>query len=293
MPEQNLEEIVNTAVQDAKPALEQPLKEQEQPSEEPKDDQPTDEEPEETDPSEIEAKDQDKDQDKVDEYGLTSKDVLEAKQLLSALRDPNKAPVVVKFLVDNLKIPQPETNRQARQIASALTEELTEALGPELKYIAEKIGPVLERRLKESVESTTQRVNEIEYQKHLTDADKAQEVIGKRYFQEGVIPENLTKDISSLIDQIPVQSGQPVQDYLENLLFIAAGRKGMNLVKKTSGSVSDKISRNRTDAAGRLQASVGNRNPRPGEVAANPKRQMSLEDSVRNAVDEAKKQFET
>lgn len=227
----------------------------------------------------------------VDEYGLNAVDITQAKQLLAALRDPTKAPAVIEFLTNAAK---PTTNKEAAVIAKGLTEELAESLGPELKYLADKIGPIFEKRLKDMVESSekkvSQRVDEIELAKHTEAAEVAQIEIGKKFFADGKIPDALEKEIGTLFEQIPARKGQKMADYLQDLLFVAAGRKGIAL-KAISTSSGLKIERNRTDASIRL-ASEGNRQPVPGETVVNPKRQMTIGDAVSLALEKTKADFE-
>lgn len=228
---------------------------------------------------------------KVDDLGLTDEEVVEARRLLAGLRDPLKAPAIVAFLAEShgfKKGDAPPTKAAEKAVVKGMVEELKEALGPELEYLADKMGPVLEKRFKDLVEETAKpikdKIDAADLKQLEVETAAANEEIGKVYF-DGEIPQELAAEMYDLIDKIKPYQGQSQKDYLEQLLFVAAGKKGVAL-QKTSKSKAEKILKNRNDAPSRL-ASEGTRQPRVGEKTDNPRRQMTLDESIRDGLAKA------
>jgi hypothetical protein len=228
--------------------------------------------------------------DGLDEFGLTKQQQTEARQLLAALRDPSKAPTVIEFLARQGGYEKPETKKEATQVKKGMVTDLKEALGPELEYLADKMGPVFQKYLDEQVEAAKGelkgRLDQGDLEKNEQLADQAQEALGREYF-DGTIPDKLTSKINLLIDEIPVRPGQTMKAYLERLLVVAAAEEGVSLTKKTLDQVK-KIAKNRIDAPARLASAAGS-SPKVGEAAVHPNRQMSLLESVQSAIEQAGK----
>jgi hypothetical protein len=294
MPEtQSLDEIVSSAVASAPEALKDVIQEEPQ--------QPTVERPIKIPPPEIKEKEETTEkpkeptaEDEKDEFGFTKQDQIEAKQLLAALRDPEKAPLVVEFLASRSGyIKQPETKKEATEQAKTITDELAEALGPELKYIADKMGPIIEKRLKDSVDSvkgsTEERLARVETEKLQEKAAVAQDKVAKDYFKEGQIPEKLAKTMSKVMDTLHPAAGQTMEDHFEEVLIVAARRDGVTLSKI---SKQQKIEKNRNDVPSRMASDATNKPAKQGEVVLHPQRQMSLADAVAAAVQQSAKEME-
>jgi hypothetical protein len=285
MPEATLDEIVSSSVKDSTSALEGVLVEDGSVTTSPL-----------APPGAAELEDSKKETVKesesegLDEFGLTKQQQIEARQLLAALRDPSKAPTVIEFLAKQGGFEKPETKKEAVQIKKGMVEELKEALGPELEYLADKMGPVFQKYLNDQVveaqKDIRQRLDQSEVYRNEVLADQAQESLGQEYFS-GEIPEKLLVRMNNLMDEIHPKVGQPMKAYLERLLVVGAAEEGIQLTKKTLDQVK-KIAKNRTDAPARL-ASAGTTSPKEGERAAHPNRQMSLLESVQSAIEQAGK----
>ncbi len=251
-----------------------------------------------TDDKKDEVVDDKKDDKKVDvdDLGLTPSQVAEARQLMAALLDPNKAGTVVDFLAKQNGYEKPETKKEATQQAKGMVEELKEALGPELAYLAEKMGPIIEKQLKEGIEKgvgeVSKRVENQELAKLQDQAQAAQTSLGKKYFDDGIIPEDLIKEMSAQMNNLAAQKNQSMEDYLEGVLFLAAGRKQIQLAVKGTKQQDNtkKLDRNRNDAGQRL-ASDGQKTPKVGENLVHPNTQMTLEESVQKALEQSKQEL--
>lgn len=239
--------------------------------------------------SQEQKKEEFQDDDPADDLGLKKADVAQARQLLAGLRDPKKAPVIVKWLAEQAGLGLPETKKEAVEQKKDLVAELKEQLGPELSYLADKMGPVLQKYLDGKVgeveEKTNRRFSEQDLKEQTQAADAAQEKVYKEYFDKGEPPQEFMNEVSKLIDEYSPKKGQTTESYLRDMLHLAAGRLGKPLTKRV-GTVNGKVLQNRTDAASRL-ASDG-RQPIPGQQSSTngEKKPMTLEESVRKGLEE-------
>lgn len=285
-----LESIVSQAVADAPDKLEEagslhlenPDKtKSEKPKEELKAKSEDDEEEEEgAEEAEVEE---------VDEYGLTKVEQLEAKQLLAALKDKDKSVKVIELLARENGFVKGETApKEAKAVVKGMVEDLKEALGDDLAYLADKMGPVFEKHLKAQAEEALKPIkDQIDQETMERESKKARttvEELGKIYF-DGEIPETLVSEMTTIMDRVKPTGGQSVESYLKEVLAIAAVNKGVEL-KQTSKSKAEKVLKNRNDAPSRL-ASEGSRSPKIGEKTDNPRKQMTLDESIRAAIDES------
>jgi hypothetical protein len=227
----------------------------------------------------------------LDTFGNTREQQVEGAQLIAALRNPVKAPIVVDFLATQLGYQKPETKKEAVAQARGMVEELKEALGSELAYLAEKMGPVFEKRLKAEVDlargETSDRVAKLELEGFEKQADVAQTTLAKEYFVDGQIPDKLAKEMSKVMDIFEATPQQTMKDYLEDVMFLSARRAGITLNKIGKQS---RIEKNRSDVPSRL-ASNGHLLPKVGESSVHPARQMSLTDAIAKAMDTTNKEL--
>jgi hypothetical protein len=243
-------------------------------------------------------------EEEIDDLGLSKADVLQARQLLAGLKDPRKAPAIVKFLVDSSGVEVPTTQKEVKAAKKALTQELKEALGDDLAFVADKMGPILEKYLKEEVEEVQQRneerFNAAEIEKQAQIAEVTQTELYSQYFEGGNPPQEFLNEMSKLIDEQPPRSGQTMKTYLRDTLFIAAGRLGKPLTPikgQATKPQAARVAANRIDAASRL-ASDGRNQPVPGhEVSTRTEtnKTMSLEEAIRVGLEQtnAKLQLES
>lgn len=222
----------------------------------------------------------------LDEFGLTKAQQIEGRQLLAGLKDPAKAGKIIDFLATQAgyKKGEIETKADVKEATKDLVAELKEALGPELAYLAEKMGPVFEKRFKadleESQKDIRQKLDEAATEKSTAAADSAQAKISTEYFGGKGIPTDLSKEMESVIGTLPFTGN--MDSYLRDVLFVAAGRKGVVLTK--TGTTAPKP---RDTTMDRLN-SQARQQPRIGETATQPARQMTIDDAVRSALEQVK-----
>lgn len=222
----------------------------------------------------------------LDEFGLTKAQQIEGRQLLAGLKDPAKAGKIIDFLATQAgyKKGEIETKADVKEATKDLVAELKEALGPELAYLAEKMGPVFEKRFKadleESQKDIRQKLDEAATEKSTAAADSAQAKISTEYFGGKGIPADLSKEMESVIGTLPFTGN--MDSYLRDVLFVAAGRKGVVLTK--TGTMAQKP---RDTTMDRLN-SQARQQPRVGEQTTQPARQMTIDDAVRSALETVK-----
>lgn len=229
----------------------------------------------------------------LDDLGLTKQQQLEARQLFAALQDPNKSKVVIDFLAQNAGYSKPpETKAEVKEVAKGMVDELKEALGPELAYLAEKMGPVFEKHLKTQTEESIKPLRAKQEENDLaalrTEGDRVQELLATKYFGSKELPDNVVKKASEVMNTYNATPGQSMEDYLENVLFIASGKLGIQLKAGTSQQQqsANRAARSQVNAP----ANLANRaQPGLGERSGHPSRQQALplEDAVHLAMKQA------
>lgn len=233
----------------------------------------------------------------VDDLGLTPEEQKQARQLLAGLKDPGKAPVILQHLMKAAGLEAPETKKEVKEVKKALTEQLKDALGPELAYMADKMGPVfqafLDEKIAEVQEKNEVRFSEVAIEREAKVADTAQQELAQEFFGTPELPAEFITAVSGLIDDYKPKAGQTTKSYLKDMLHLAAGRLGKPLSKQTQ-QTDKKIDKNRTDAASRL-ASDGNRQPPPGrEVSTRTEvpKTLSLDEAVRIGLEQTNGAFQ-
>lgn len=230
--------------------------------------------------------------------GLSKDQQKQAVQLFAALNDPSKAPVILEFFAKQAGFQKPpEDKKEVKEQKKGLVDDLKEALGPELEYLADKMGPRIEAflnsKLEESLKPLNSRIETSELEKHEAAAEIATNNVAKKYFEDGKLPDDLASEVNKVLEVFQMQKGSTMESHLEEALILAASRKGVTLQKRTLQSMK-RIEKNRNDVGSRLSASDGSRQPVPGEKALNPQLQgrLSLDDAVRQGVEQAKLEME-
>jgi hypothetical protein len=239
----------------------------------------------------VEEKKVEKLEDELDDLGLSKSETLQARQLLAALKDPTKAQVVIDHLVKTSGYKAPETKQEVKQVKKALTEQLKDGLGPELAYLADKMGPIFEKFLNEEIEEVQgrneQRFTDAAIERETQVASVAQSELAEELFGTKELPDDFVKTVSSLLDDYSPKQGQTTKSFLKDMLHLAAGRLGKPITKQVQNR-SEKIEKNRNDAGSKL-ASDG-KQPQPGRQVSTSKEEqkpMSLDEAVRIGLEKA------
>ena len=216
----------------------------------------------------------------------------QGKQLLLALQDPAKAPIVIKFLAEQAgysKLPVPETKKEAKEIKNDILDELKEGLGEEFSIIAERLAPAIEKilakKLEESQADIRADLQAQESEKLRDQSARAIEKLTTGFFGEGEdLPDNVNQEMGKYMDRTPPTSDMSPKDYLDDAFHYAIGKLG---IAKPDKDKEAKISKNRTDAASRLSSE---RAPAERGIKQDNSKPMSRQDAIRAAVEAASKE---
>jgi hypothetical protein len=215
------------------------------------------------------------------DFGLNKSEQVQAQQLFAALKDPEQAPKVLKFLAEQAGYIK--TEKQAEAVKDDIMSVLAENLGPEFEIITKRLGPALDKiiskKMAESQEDIRSAIKSSEEAKLASEADSAMSGLAKRYFDADKVPDKIQAAMQKQMDKMTPDPGASLSEYLNDVFAVVAFKEG--ITAKTIDKES-RIARNRTDAPSRL-ASARVASPKEGEVIQNGK--MSLSDSVKNAVE--------
>lgn len=248
----------------------------------------------ETNKEEPPKKEETKEDDEIDPEQMK-----QAKALYKGLasKDPNVQLSVLRALAQaaGKDLTDITTKKEAVEAKKGFVELLKEGLG-EWDFLGEKLGPILEQRLKEMVEEQVKPIKETEAQRVQRETRM---IVDKEYgdaFNSFDNPRELHdaigKEVGELMNNFKPTAKMSYKQYFTSLIHIAAGEKGLALKpaqspeqKKTSESKEKIQSKTRNDVGSRLSSE------RRTEVknAVRPSGKMNLDAAVNAAVEELAK----
>lgn len=185
-----------------------------------------------------------------------------------------------------LEIKDIETKKELKEAKKDLTALLKEGLG-EFDFLADKLGPVLDKILKEAINENT---NDIREKQNLNEREREEarvnDAIGAA-FEQYTLDENqkstLVKEMENLMDSFVPSKKTTHEQYFKALIRLAADNKNINLKSSNTQVLTDKIIKNRNDAAGRLASARG------AEVkdVVRTTEFKSLKDAIKDAMNKA------
>jgi hypothetical protein len=222
-------------------------------------------------------------------------ETIQGRNLVRALKDPERAAILIDFLAKQAGYTKAELKEVAspaeqREVTQDLQKILEEELGDELKFLAPKLGKALDRYLKDlkPEESVKSEVEEIRARLEAQERDKIEQVtlrthaeLSKQYFNADDMPDNVLQEMSKAMDKFPPASNVDPGEYYRDIFTYVAGK--LNLQPKTQKQ-GERIARNRADAPAR-NLSATDRGVTPNASGGNPKK-LSLDESIRLAVGE-------
>lgn len=266
-----LEELANKQrAKDGKPPVETPTltetEEEETPESEEEETETPEEETEETDEGEEVNED-------------LKKEASEAIILYNALKDPKQRGAVIAALAHEAGIltnKPPETKKEEKQQEKDIRALVEEALGPELKFLAPKLGEVFEKVVQKQTEVLEQRDQEALQEKIVNESNTALAQLAKETNGQS---RQFEKKMSELADQFLPGPNMSATQYIRHLYTLASAGSKAPQVK---ANVEDRQRRNFNDSASRLSAKGKATKEEP--VDLNKKR--SLTESIDLAVKE-------
>jgi len=223
---------------------------------------------------------------KSDEDEMSQEDRLQAKQLYLALKDPEKAGEIIKFLAEKSGYQRIETKQEVKEAKDEVTESLKKSLGPDFDFLADKLAPaikeILEAKLTEHNKDIRTNFEKLEEEKLKGQANLKMNSLAKEFFAADTLPDDILTDMTKAMDRMNPSKDMTVEEYVEEVFYSVIGRKGITKSTKTK---EDKIKRNVNDVPSRI-ASSGIREPETPESH----KKMTLKESIAAAEAELTKE---
>jgi hypothetical protein len=213
------------------------------------------------------------DEDEVER--LTAQQLKEAKDLYKALLNPAARGPLVQALAQQsgLNLSNIETKKEAKVAKKDITARLKEALGDELGFLADKMGPVIES----VIEEERQGVEEISKTVELRQIEReAQQTFAKLKKETNGLSTKYEEKMIQLMDKFPSSPGLSTEEYIRGIAMIAMNGK---LTQVATQKVVNKIARNAKDVPGRLTSKGSGAREEPSRGAV-PDKKLGLKGSV-------------
>jgi hypothetical protein len=204
----------------------------------------------------------------------------EAFRLYKALKDPKAAPAIIAALAQQVGVfPQgPESKGEERQKVKDIKLILADSLGPEYKFLADRLGPAIEAVITQEREAQAQQLSQIQLKNIEKEIEQSFSSLSKETKGES---RRLEARMYALMDEIVPSANISVDKYIRHIYAIAsAGRK-----QPTTKEVADKIRRNANDAPSRLQSGTA-----LGREGSLPNKKMNINQSINWALDQLSKE---
>lgn len=190
------------------------------------------------------ASDSDSGEDDLDEQQLK-----EARNLYKTLRSGNdQARGLIADLANRMGLPlaQVTTKTEIKEVKKAITDRLKEALGTELGFLAEKIGPVLEQAIAEERQGVAEIQNTLEVQQLTRESETTLNKLAK---ETNGLSRKYEAKMVQLMDRFPASTDISTEEYIRGIAQIAMGDK---LVQRATNKAVQTMVRNSKNAPERL-----------------------------------------
>lgn len=221
---------------------------------------------------------------------LSDVETEEGRTLIRALKDPNRAPLVIDFLATQAGYTKAnvQTKADVKEAKKEITQILEKHLGDDFKFLASRLAPAIEESLgsllqgRDENSDIRQRLERQELREIQNETAQAHIELAREWFGTDDMPANVVKAMSAAIDEFtPSDPNISPAKYYRKIFSLVAGELG--LTKKGTQVRGDRIARNRGDEVARnLTQSKGVSPTTNGE---NPRR-LSLKDAVSLAVEQ-------
>lgn len=232
--------------------------------------------------SEKEAKVEETDEDKtIAEQG---------KQLMLALKDPAKAPIVIKFLAEQAGYTKAEI--KAAAVDGAKTQELTDdilsiikaEMGEEFDVISERMAKALNKILPQQLEKAQADIRakfaEQETEKLRGQSASVISSLTTDFFgTDEELPDEVSKEMSKFMDRVSPSPNSNIKEYVGDAFHFAIGKLGLSKIDKKSA---EKVQRNRSDASSRLASA---RVPASNSLTRESAKPMTRQEAIQAAIE--------
>lgn len=180
----------------------------------------------------------------------------EAVRLYKALKDPKAGPAVLAALAQQAGLlgrNAPETKAEVKEAKRAVTEILSEALGKDYAFLADKLGPALEAVFEQQETSLGEKFHKLEADKVEAQTVQAMKELSRLTKGEST---KLEARMAELSNEMPPAPGITPEKYIRHLFVLAGGK----LPTATNGKTqNERIQRNANDTADRIQGKNSSR----------------------------------
>lgn len=219
-------------------------------------------------------------------------DLANALQLYKALKNPETSGSVIEYLAKQggfvKQAQQAETKAEVKEVAEDLQDYLKESLGVEFEFLADKIAPALKKFLGKEFERQQADIRESlltqEREKVEAQSTRILTKLSTDFFGTEVLPDNVSKEMSRLMDKIPAQQDMSTKEYLELIFDTAKGRLGLVKASAKPDTSKARAESNRSDAASRLASDRGG--SKVGTPVKDTSKPMDRRQAIQAALDE-------
>ena len=220
----------------------------------------------------------------------------QGKQLILALRDPEKAGVVIKFLAEQAGYTKADLKaaagdkKETAEITDDILDILKSEMGEEFDVLSDRIAKALKKILPGQIEKSQadirRELQEREAEKLKGQSAAAIEKLTKDFFgDEEELPDAVSSEMSKYMDRIQPSPTMTVKELMDDAFHFAVGKLG--LVKTDKGK-SARTDKNRTDAASRLSASE--RAPASNNLKQDDSKPLTRQQAIAAAIESASKE---
>jgi hypothetical protein len=208
---------------------------------------------------------------------LTADEIKEAQRLYKYLKNPEMRGPIVAALAEQsgiLKNQPLETRKEVTKAEKGIAELIDEAL-PEYPGLSKKLGPVIEQIVQNERNERNAEMETIQQQNMEKEVVSELDSLARETKGES---RKVESRMQQLMNDVQPGSNVTVKSYLRTLYTLATAS---GTQKKVSTEIADKIRRNANNASDRLKTTPGT-----ARTATLPDKKMSLNDSVKWAIDQ-------
>jgi hypothetical protein len=231
-------------------------------------------EEEETEENDEESEEEDEEAGEEAEPKLGEAQQKEANSIYKLLADPATQKSTLEILAKQAGLlGTQDTKKEVKEDAETLVKILEDSLGENLKWLAPKLAPALEKMLGKEREASTKTLSDLKNQQVVKEVSDAYETLAK---ETKGLSRKFESKMVKLADEIYPAPGMSVVKYVRTLYTLASAEGTAKLSKE---QLAEKINRNSKDAPGRLT----NSSTSAGGKGRDSSVRVSLKDAVRQA----------
>lgn len=236
------------------------------------------------DPEDDENEEEIESDDEPEIEDLPADQLVEAKNLYKALRNPASAGPLIQALAQQMgmNLNQSSSRQEVKEVKTNITEKLKVALG-EFAFLAEKIGPVLDQALETQKAESQEIEQRLEVKQLQNESQRTLDRLAKETKGES---RKFEAKMVELMDRFHPAANQTTEEYIREVFGIVTRDKVRTQV---TNKIADQINKNRKDVPGRI-ASNGSGARGDSSSAATPEKKLGVKGSVLFALSNLEKQ---